>query len=66
MTNKYEQQKKLVNKLNFNFQGDNLIALAKMVLVGNQILKDNKCEELLTKLTPNVSVEGYIKPKIDL
>lgn len=47
---KYERNKLKINKLNFDFQGDNLIALAKMVLTGHQILRDNKCEDLITSI----------------
>ena len=43
----YSFNKKLINKYNYDFQGDNLIALAKMIIVGRKILQQNKCEELL-------------------
>jgi hypothetical protein len=54
----YETKKKEINKLNYDFQSDNLIALAKMVLVGHQILKQNNCEELLTLIDPNKPCEA--------
>jgi len=43
----YQSRKKEINKQNFIFQSDNLIALAKMVVLGLATLKQNGCEELL-------------------
>lgn len=48
--NTYETNKRKINKLNYDFQSDNLIALAKMILIGHKILRDNKCEDLITSL----------------
>ena len=54
----YSFNKKLINKYNYDFQGDNLIALAKMIIVGRKILQQNKCEELLTLMNSN---KPYVK-----
>ena len=43
----YEQNKEAINKLNYEFQGDNLIALAFMVLLGIDTLQREGCEDLL-------------------
>jgi hypothetical protein len=50
----YEKDKERINKLNFEFQGDNLIALALMILIGIDVLKREGCLELLDNLNePN-------------
>lgn len=47
---RYETKKRLVNKYNFDFQGDDLISLTLMVVKGLEILSDNDALELLDKL----------------
>jgi len=46
----YETKKRLVNKYNFFFQGDDLISLALMVVNAMEILDNNDALDLLEKL----------------
>jgi len=55
----YENQKKTLRELIWKFElTDNLIILALLVNFGRDILKDQKCEELLVKLGRKTPPKG--------